>query len=123
MSRISLIVACSLVVAAGAGLLAQPATATLFVLVEDSTGGRLPGAALSLVSRATGVERFATTNGQGSAALPLVGAGDYRLVVRLSGFRTSSLESFHLEAGAVRTVRITLEPGSLTETVQVAAGA
>jgi hypothetical protein len=122
-SRISLIVACTLVVAAGAGLLAQPATATLFVLVEDSTGGRLPGAALSLVSRATGVERFATTNGEGSAALPLVGAGDYRLVVRLGGFRASSLESFHLEAGAVRTVRITLEPGSLTETVQVAAGA
>src|SRR5262245_65132955 len=109
MFRVRLALACAISVLIPAWLPAQPATATLFVQVEDATGGRLPTAALSVVNQATAVERRALTSTEGTAAIPLLSAGDYRLTASLAGFRTAVIERFHLEAGAVRTVRLTLQ--------------
>ncbi len=98
---------------------AQPATATLFVQIEDATGGRLPGATLVVRNQATAVERRAVTTAEGAAAIPLLSAGDYRLTATLTGFRTAVVDRFHLEAGAVRTLRLVLQAGDVHETVQV----
>ena len=100
---------------------AQPATATLFVQVSDTIGGRLPGVSLSVVNQATGVQRTATTTAGGAAVVPLLPAGDYVVQARLDGFRVLSIDAFHLEAGAAKTFNLTLEPGPVTETVQVTA--
>ena len=100
---------------------AQPATATLFVQVSDTTGGRLPGVSLSVVNQSTQVQRTATTTPGGAAVVPLLPAGDYVLQARLDGFRALSIDAFHLEAGAAKTFNLTLEPGPVTETVRVTA--
>src|SRR6185436_14942837 len=100
---------------------AQPATATLFVQVSDTTGGRLPGVSLSVVNQATGVQRTATTTAGGAAVVPLLPAGDYVVQARLDGFRVLSIDVFHLEAGAAKTFNLNLEPGPITETVRVTA--
>ena len=100
---------------------AQPATATLFVQVSDTTGGRLPGVSLSVVNQSTQVQRTATTTAGGAAVVPLLPAGDYVLEARLDGFRALSIDAFHLEAGAAKTFNLTLEPGPITETVRVTA--
>jgi hypothetical protein len=118
-----LVLACALLVLCPAWLPAQPATATLFVQVEDATGGRLPGAALTVRNQATAVERRAVTTAEGTAAVPLLSAGDYRLSASLKGFRTAAIDRFHLEAGAIRTVRLVLQPGDMSETVQVSGDA
>ena len=100
---------------------AQPATATLFLQVSDSTGARVPGVALSVVNQATRVERIATTSDRGTAVVPLLPAGDYVVSARLDGFRAAAIDPFHLEAGAAKTFNLTLEPGPITETVRVTA--
>jgi len=113
------LLACAVVLLLPARLPAQPATATLLVQVEDATGGRLSGAALTVRNQATAVERRAVTSAEGTAAVPLLSAGDYRLAASLAGFRTAVIGRFHLEAGAVRTLRLVLQAGDVRETVQV----
>ena len=92
-------------------LLAQPLTATLLVEVVDSTGAALPGVGLSVVHPAAGVERVATTGATGMAVVSLLQPGDYTVRATLAGFRQTSIESFHLEAGAKRSFTIILGPG------------
>jgi hypothetical protein len=117
--RPRLLLACAVLLLLPARLPAQPATATLLVQVEDATGGRLSGTALTVGNQATAVERRAVTGAEGTAAIPLLSAGDYRLSASLTGFRTAVIGRFHLEAGAVRTLRLVLQAGDVRETVQV----
>jgi hypothetical protein len=119
MFRFRLALACAISFLIPAWLSAQPATATLLVQVEDATGGRVPGVALIVLNHSTAVERHAVVTAEGTAAIPLLSAGDYRLTASLAGFRTAVIDRFHLEAGAVRTIRLTLQPGDVAETVQV----
>ena len=104
-------------------LSAQPLTATLLVEVVDSTGAALPGVGLSVVHPAAGVERVATTGATGMAVVSLLQPGDYTVRATLAGFRQTSIESFHLEAGAKRSFTIVLGPGDVSETVTVTADA
>jgi hypothetical protein len=120
--RPRLLLACAILLLGPPRLPAQPATATLFVQIEDATGGRLPAATLIVRNQATAVERHAVTTAEGVAAIPLLSAGDYRLAASLAGFRTAVIDRFHLEAGAVRTLRLVLQAGDVHETVQVDAG-
>ena len=104
-------------------LSAQPLTATLLVEVVDSTGAALPGVALSVVHAAAGVERVATTGPTGMAVVSLLQPGDYTVRATLAGFQQTSIETFHLEAGAKRTFTLVLGPGDVSETVTVTADA
>ena len=113
------LLACAILLLLPVRVPAQPATATLFVQIEDATGGRLPGATLTVRNQATAVERRAETTPEGTAAIPLLSAGDYRLAATLTGFRTAVIDRFHLEAGAVRTLRLVLQAGDVHETVRV----
>ncbi len=106
-----------------ASLTAQPLTATLLVEVVDSTGAALPGVGLSVVHPAAGVERVATTGATGMAVVSLLQPGDYTVRATLAGFRQTSIETFHLEAGAKRSFTIVLGPGDVSETVTVTADA
>ena len=83
----------------------------------------MPGAGLSVVHPAAGVERVATTGASGMAVVSLLQPGDYTVRATLAGFKQTSIESFHLEAGAKRTFTIVLGPGDVSETVTVSADA
>ena len=102
---------------------AQPATATLLIEVSDPSGARVTGVRIAVTNQATFVARSATTSARGTVAVPLLPAGDYVLTATHDGFRHASIERFHLEAGATRTFDVTLEPGSVDETVRVTAAA
>jgi hypothetical protein len=109
--------------AAASPLPAQPLTATLLIEVVDSTGAVLPGVGLSVAHQASGVERIGTTGGSGTAVVSLLQPGDYTVLARLPGFRQTSIEAFHLEAGAKRSFTLVLTPGDVSETVTVTADA
>jgi len=100
---------------------AQPSSSTLVIDVTDATGGTLGGVAISVVNQATAVERLATSSDRGTAAVPLLPAGDYVLTARLAGFRPTSVESLHLEAGTTRTIALMLQAGGPNEIVRVTA--
>ncbi len=99
----------------------QPVSSTLVIDVTDATGAALRGVVITVVNQATAVQRTATSSDRGSAAVPLLPAGNYVLTAFLSGFRTTSVDQFHLEAGVTRTIALALQPGGLHEVVHVTA--
>jgi hypothetical protein len=102
---------------------AQPASSTLVIDLTDTTGAALSGVSISVINQATAVQRIASSSDRGTAAVPLLPAGDYVLTAVLAGFRTTSVERFHLEAGVTRRITLTLQPGGPHEVVHVTADA
>ena len=98
---------------------AQQFNGTLRGTVQDSTGGVLPGAQVSVVEIATNDSRQLTTDAQGRWVLPNLKPGTYRIVVTLDGFKTAALDQVKLDVGAIREVEVTLEVGAAAETVTV----
>src|SRR3954468_23954705 len=98
---------------------AQFDSATVSGVVQDGTGGVLPGAGVTLTSVGTGLERRAVTNEGGLYTFPNVPVGEYRVKAALSGFNTVTKTGVTLSAGVNIRVDVQLAVGTLTETVQV----
>src|SRR5438046_2941800 len=80
------------VVALTIGLWAIPASAqilygSLVGIVKDSTGGRLPGATVTVVNKDTNLTREAATDPDGAYSLINLQPGRYDVKISLSGFR------------------------------------
>jgi hypothetical protein len=102
-------------------LLAQ-VTATLTGTVEDSTGGVIPNAKVTLTNVATKESRAETTNGAGLYAFPSLVPGTYDLKATAKGFEAKVVTGIVLNAGDTRTVpALALPVGSETLTVTVSA--
>ena len=65
------LIAASFVLLVIAPAFAQPASSTLVIDVSDATGTAMAGVAITVVNRATAVERQASTSDRGNAAVPL----------------------------------------------------
>jgi hypothetical protein len=89
--------------------------------VSDSTGAGVPGASVAAIHMATNVEYPTSSTVSGDFTIPALPAGNYRLRVSRDGFKTSLHESVALAAGGEVRLNVTLEIGSLTESVQVTA--
>ena len=104
--------------------LVQPAQAqqfngTLRGVVQDSTGGVLPGAQVSVTEVSTNDTRSLTSDERGSWVLPNLKPGTYRIVVSLDGFKTAAMDNVKLDVQGVRDVEVSLETGAVAETVTV----
>jgi hypothetical protein len=100
---------------------AQFDTAQVSGVIQDGTGGVLPGVDVVLVATGTGLERRAVTNESGLYTFPNVTVGDYRINATLSGFKPVGRTGVRVNAGVNIRVDIQLEVGGLTEVVQVEA--
>lgn len=98
---------------------AQRFNRTLRGTVEDSTGGVLPGAQVSVIETGTNDTRTLTTDTEGRWVLPNLKPATYRIVVSLDGFKTAALEQVKLDVQAIRAVPVVLEVGRAAETVTV----
>jgi hypothetical protein len=117
----SLVVVCLLLVAAGTA--AQGTTSRLVGQVVDSTGGVLPGATITLTNEATGVSFTTVTSHAGTYTFEAVPVGVYTVKMELQGFRTFTTNGNRVRIGQPATVNATLEPGAITETVNVTGAA
>jgi Carboxypeptidase regulatory-like domain/TonB dependent receptor-like, beta-barrel len=88
--------------------------------VKDSSGASMPGAAVTVTNKATGLTRDTTTNEDGSYSLVNILPGSYDLKVSLQGFREYVKTDVPISAGNVSRVDIAMEVGQLSETVTVA---
>ncbi len=102
---------------------AQFDSATVSGVIQDGTGGVLPGVDVTLTSAGTGVERRTVTNEGGLYTFPNAPVGEYRVKAALSGFSTVTKTGVTLSAGVNIRVDVQLTIGSLAETVQVKAEA
>jgi outer membrane receptor protein involved in Fe transport len=95
------------------------ATGLVVGVVQDTTGGAMPGAAVRATNELTGLE-WNTNSGQtGRFLFPRLPVGRYRVEVTRAGFRKFVSEPFRLEADQNRELTVQLEVGATTETVTV----
>ena len=86
--------------------------------VLDKSEGSVVGAEVSVTSKATGTTRSVTTSDTGSFRFDLLSAGLYTVKVSKAGFSTVS-QNVELLVGQTATVNVVLNPGSVSETIEV----
>src|SRR5258708_4123905 len=96
-------------------------TATLRGNVQDSTGGVLPGATVSLTNTGTKAIQSTVSDDRGQYLFAGVFPAVYDLKVELSGFKTYERKAVLLGASDTRGIDVRLEVGRQTETVTVTA--
>jgi len=97
-------------------------TATLSGTVQDSTGGVIPNAQVTLTNAATADTRTIETNAAGLYAFPSLVPGTYNLRAEAKGFKNKVIDGIVLHAGDDRTIpALTLSVGTAAETITVQA--
>ncbi|MEJ7607111.1 MAG: carboxypeptidase-like regulatory domain-containing protein [Bryobacteraceae bacterium] len=91
--------------------------------VADPGGSLIPGAAIVLENAATGVRFTSATTDTGNYTIPSVPAGTYALSVEQSGFRKHVQSGITVNVAQTARVDITLQIGSIAESVQITADA
>ena len=91
-------------------------------LVTDSSGAAVVGATVSVTNQATGAVRRVTTNNEGLYAFPSLLPGDYEMKVEQQGFKSALRGNLQLQVQQTARIDISLEVGSVGETVTIAGG-
>ena len=117
---LGLLIVLFLVVAASAFGQARD-TASIYGTVTDPQGARVPEATITLTSAATGQVRTATTDATGGYLFSLLPVGTYNVTAELAGFQRHEQTGILIQANENARVDVTLQIGSVQETVTVEA--
>src|SRR5712691_1952944 len=98
---------------------AQVAGGTISGTVVDSSGRVIPGAQIAITNVDTGVSRSAATNEEGLYTAPNLLPGSYELKFSAPGFKTEVRSGIVLTVGAAAVLDLTMQVGTIIETVQV----
>jgi Carboxypeptidase regulatory-like domain len=91
-------------------------------LVSDPSGAAVPNAKVTLTNEDTGVSTVISTNTAGNFTSPALILGNYTLKVEKEGFKTYTHTNMALTIGGrTFTQDVTLQLGSVTQTVEVKA--
>src|SRR5262249_28262477 len=90
-------------------------------VVKDPTGAVVGGAEVTLVEQNTNSTQTTKTDASGRFFYPAVTPGDYSISFTAKGFRKTTVNNLKVEVAKSNTVDQTLELGSPTEVVEVAA--
>ena len=91
--------------------------------VRDTSGAAVPGSSVTIVEKATALERTAVSNETGAYSFTNLPAGTYDVKVSLQGFKEFIRTNVPVTIGQVSRVDVSLELGALTETITVASDA
>ncbi len=86
--------------------------------VKDPTGAIIPDAKVIITHIATNRVTESASNAEGFFATPPINIGEYRIRITFAGMKAYETK-INLETGRVAEVSVTLNPGEVTETVQV----
>jgi hypothetical protein len=114
---------CALFLFLGVGAFAQESAVkgNLGGSVVDTTGAVIPGAKVTLTTP-TGSESM-TSDGEGNFLFNRLAPGMYSLKVEKQGFKASEIKGVEVAIGRTANVKMTLQAGAATETVEVSANA
>ena len=101
-----------------ANLFAQ-STAEIRGTVQDQSGGVVPGATVTAINELTGLERTTQSDSGGRFNLPRLPVGNYRVEVKVDGFRPFATSPFRLNVEDIRQVNAVMAIGALEEGVTV----
>lgn len=100
---------------------AQSEMATLTVSVSDASGAAVPGATVVLTHTATNSRRELVSGIDGRAVIPALAPGLYDAAVTLDGFKQFRDSGLRLLVGQAATLPVRLDPGNVSEVVEVTA--
>lgn len=116
----ALAAACAALIVAGAS--AQTSTGQIAGTVLDQTGAVIPGAEVRLTNTETGeLVRAVQSNEFGRFSAPLLRPSVYTVAAELEGFKQHVQSDIQLRVDETINLRLTLEPGMVTEQVTVEA--
>jgi len=103
---------------------AQNVYAAIHGTVTDTSGAVVPGATVTAVNTSTGISYKQTTDGKGYYVLPQMAiGGPYTVTIDKTGFQNSKTVGLTLQVNDNREVNAALQPGSVSQTVEVQAAA
>ena len=100
----------------------QTVTATVLGTVDDISGASVAGAKVTITETNTGTVRVVTTNESGNYTFPDVPPGTYSVNVELTGFKREVRNSVVVQVNTSTRVDVRLQPGDVSESVEVTAG-
>src|SRR3984893_3534905 len=101
---------------------AQSTTGSLRGQVLDSSQAAVPLAEVAVTNQQTGVVTNVTTTSAGTYNLPSIIPGLYTVAVKAQGFKSTTKRDVPVVANQENVADITLEIGSVAETIEVVAG-
>jgi hypothetical protein len=117
----------SLLVGLALLLIAPPlgaqSTAAIVGTIRDSTGATVPGARVSMTNVQTGLVASGASGTDGIYTILLLPVGEYKLQVEAAGFQEHVRSGITLAVNDKPTVDVTLQVGSVSDSVTVTAAA
>lgn len=105
----------------GVEAFSQSSTGTIGGSVKDSQGALVPDASVTITNQGTNRTVELKSNEDGLFNLPALDPGSYKIDVKHANFRTST-RAVTLETAQVLNLDFQLQPGAVSETVEVTAG-
>lgn len=102
---------------------AQSTTQQISGTVKDSSGAVIPTAKITVLQVNTGQARSATVNESGHYLVSSLPLGEYEITAEAQGFKKSTVKGVKLDVNAKLDVDLTLEIGSISESVTVTSDA
>jgi hypothetical protein len=90
-------------------------------LITDSTGAIVPNATVTALNEGTNATRSVVTNSDGNYVIPTLDVGTYTVSVTAAGFKKSVTAGVKLDVGDRLAINATMQPGDVTQSVQVQA--
>jgi Carboxypeptidase regulatory-like domain len=100
-------------------LWSQAVSATLVGTVTDNTGAIVSRATITIVENSTGIQHTDVTNDSGNYTFPNLTPGGYNVTISAQGFKKESRSNVDVAVNTTTRVDVTLQAGSVTETVTV----
>ena len=98
---------------------AQTFRGTILGTVTDSSGAAVSGATVTVKNTDTGLARTVTTGDDGSYSVPELPIINYSVTVEKSGFKIAVVSGIRIEVSGERRVDVTLQPGEVTQKIEV----
>ncbi|MCC6858906.1 MAG: carboxypeptidase regulatory-like domain-containing protein [Bryobacterales bacterium] len=121
--RMHVYTACCLFLLLASAVMAQNVTGTIVGTVTDATGAVVTNSSITVIDEQTNIETKAAASATGEYVVANLPPGTYTVRAELSGFKPSVTRGVRLLANRSSRVDIILEPGAVTQTVEVQASA
>lgn len=116
-------ICCCVIFSPASMALAQNITGTIVGTIKDSSGGVIPGVTVTLTNTDTNVAITVQSDAAGDFVAPSLVPGTYVVRSESPGFKINVVEGVRLLANRSERLEVVLEPGEISQEIQVQASA